>query len=324
MLSFRFGFLDRAARSHAIVGCFASILAVLAFAIPPTSSAATLSKVSCGNSTFNAAGTDACSVYLTAKAGAKYYVTLQSNNPAVVVPGGVTVKAGAMTTGFNAMVSAVTVSQVATITALSGGVSRTFSISLSPSNGSGTAALSVNATTIAFGSVALNTQVAQPVTLTSTGSAAVTVNSVQVSGSGFSVSGATLPVTLNPGQSLTLEVGFDPTVIASFTGQLTIGTSASTKTIALSGTGISATAAHQVQLSWLAPANSADPVAGYNVYRAANGSSTYALLNAAIECQLAFTDGNVVSGSTYTYMVKSVDAQGVESPASNATSVTIP
>ncbi len=87
-------------------------------------------------------------------------------------------------------------------------MAKTFALQL----GSGVPTLSVNATSIAFGDVNLNSPATQSVTLSSTGTAGLTVNSVTASGSGFTVSGATFPLTLTPNQTVTLSVQFDPTV----------------------------------------------------------------------------------------------------------------
>lgn len=277
-----------------------------------------LVKVSCGKNTFNGAGTDACSVYLNAYTTSKYYVTLKSNNPAVSVPSGVTVRAGAKSTGFRTTVNAVSTAETATITAAANGVQQIFNITLSPATG--TQALSVSATTISFGSVVVNSSAAQAVTLTSTGTEAVTVNSAAVSGTGFSVSGASVPATLSPGQSMTLQVQFDPGTVGTFSGDLTVGSTASNSTVPLSGTG----APHQVELSWIAPNSSSDPVVGYNVYRAPSGSTSYQQLNSAVDTATGYTDTAVQAGVTYDYVVKSVDASGVESAPSNMTSVVVP
>ena len=54
------------------------------------------------------------------------------------------------------------------------------------------------------------------------------------------MSGATFPVTLNPNQSVTLNVQFDPTAAGAATGQLTIQSNSSTNgtaVVSLSGTG---------------------------------------------------------------------------------------
>jgi len=189
----------------------------------------------------------------------------------------------------------------------------------------GTATLSINATSIAFGNVVVNTSATQSLTLTSTGSSAVTVNSATLKGSGFKMTGATFPVTLAPGQTATLNVQFAPTSVGAATGQLTIASNSSTNgtaQIALSGTGVATS--YAVNLGWDAPTSTADPVVGYNVYRATGSSTAYQLLNSPPETQTAYADSTVQSGQTYTYEVKSVDASGVESSPSNPFSVTIP
>jgi hypothetical protein len=185
--------------------------------------------------------------------------------------------------------------------------------------------LSVNATTIAFGNVDLNAPATQSITLTSTGTSPVTVNSATTSGTGFSASGLTFPLTLNPGQTATLSVAFNPTTAVLFTGALTISSNASsngTVTISLSGTGISVT--YDVDLSWSAPTDNTDPVSGYRIYRAPTGSSTYQVLNSSLNTPTTFTDANVVSGTTYQYYVTSVDAAGAESVPSNIATIAIP
>jgi fibronectin type 3 domain-containing protein len=128
---------------------------------------------------------------------------------------------------------------------------------------------------------------------------------------------------LNPGQKVSLNVEFNPTITGSASGQLTITSNSSsnpTVVVSLSGTGTS----HQVDLSWNPPSASPDPVAGYHVYRAPSGSTSYQLLNTSSDVQTTYADTTVQSGQAYDYVVKSVDASGVESAPSNTTSVTIP
>jgi Abnormal spindle-like microcephaly-assoc'd, ASPM-SPD-2-Hydin len=185
--------------------------------------------------------------------------------------------------------------------------------------------LSINASSISFGNVVLSTPATQSVTLSSTGGTALTLNSVTTSGLGFTVSGATFPLTLNPNQTVTLSVQFDPTATGSATGTLTIISNSSTGTstvVSLTGTGIAAI--YQVNLSWNAPSSSADPVAGYNVYRTPSGGTSYQQLNAAAVTQTAFVDASVQNGLTYDYIVESVDASGVTSTPSNMAVVVIP
>jgi fibronectin type 3 domain-containing protein len=151
----------------------------------------------------------------------------------------------------------------------------------------------------------------------------VTINSAALTGVGFAVSGATFPVTLNPGQAVTLIVQFDPAVTGMASGQLTISSTSSTNgtaVIPLSGTG----EPHEVDLSWDAPSSSPDPVAGYNVYRSSDGGSTYQLVNASVDTGTTYADTTVQAGQIYDYIVESVDPSGVESAPSNMISVTIP
>jgi hypothetical protein len=185
--------------------------------------------------------------------------------------------------------------------------------------------LSLNATSIPFGNVVVNTTSTQEVTLTSTGTGAVTVNAATVTGAGYTMSGVAFPVTLNPTQAVTLNVMFDPAVTGLASGQLTVTSNSSTNStavIALSGTGLAGT--YAVDLSWDAPSSSADPVAGYNIYRAPSGSSTYLLLNSMADTATTYVDSTVQDGLIYDYIVESVDASGVESIASNMMAVTIP
>ncbi len=99
--------------------------------------------------------------------------------------------------------------------------------------------LTTSAASLSFGSVSVNTATTQSLTLTSTGTSPVTVNSAAITGAGFTIVGGSLPVTLNPTESITLQVQFDPTTIGAATGQLTISSNSSngsTALVTLSGT----------------------------------------------------------------------------------------
>jgi hypothetical protein len=161
--------------------------------------------------------------------------------------------------------------------------------------------------------------------LTSTGTQAVTISAASVTGAGFSISGATFPLTLNPNQTATLYVAFDPTTAGSVTGQLSIASNSSagaTTVVSLTGTG--QTVAYQVSLSWDAPTGSTDPVTGYNIFRAPTGTSNYVQLNTSAVSVTDYVDGDVQNGTTYDYMVQSVDASGASSGPSNTYTAAIP
>jgi len=128
---------------------------------------------------------------------------------------------------------------------------------------------------------------------------------------------------LNSGQTLGLTLQFDPTATGAVTGQLTITSNSSanaTTVISLTGTGSS----HKVALSWNSPTSCADLIAGYYVYRAAGGTTSYQRLNSTLDQATTYTDGTVQSGKSYVYVVRTVDTSGAESTPSNGTTVTIP
>jgi hypothetical protein len=208
------------------------------------------------------------------------------------------------------------------LTASTGSSSKTFSVQLNAVSSS----LSLNSTSIAFGSVDLNTTVTQSLVITATGSSPVTISGVSITGAGFAQSGINAPLTLNPNQSATLNVTFDPTTAGSVTGQLTItsnATSGSTNTVSLSGVGQSV--AHSVGLTWGAPSDSSDPVVGYDIFRTTSGSSgTYQQINTAMVTDTTFQDNNVQSGQSFSYYVESVDAYGNQSVPSNTATVAVP
>jgi hypothetical protein len=294
--------------------------AVISLSGTGTTAPAALSALTCSSASMTGSGSDSCTVTLSAAAASGgLSVSLASSSAAVTVPATVTVPANATSAGFTASVSSVTSAQAVTLTASAGSVSKSFALQLNAA----VPTLNISAASLTFGNVEVNTASTQAVTLSSTGSTAVTVSSVTVTGTGFTVSGGTFPVTLNPGQTVTLNVQFDPTTTGVATGQLTIQSNSSTNgtaVISLSGTGTPP----EVDLSWDAPSGSTDPVAGYNIYRSPGGSSAYQLLNSSIDTQTTYVDSTVQSGLTYDYYVESVDSSGVESAPSNQVNVTIP
>src|SRR5580704_2414871 len=100
----------------------------------------------------------------------------------------------------------------------------------------------VDPTSLYLGSVTVGaTSTAQAVMVTnSSSSGSTTVSAITVSGP-FASNGVTLPVALNAGQGLTLNVTFTPTASGAATGTLTITSTAgnSPTTVALVGTGAS-------------------------------------------------------------------------------------
>jgi fibronectin type 3 domain-containing protein len=144
-----------------------------------------------------------------------------------------------------------------------------------------------------------------------------------VSGTGFAASGITSGETLTPNQSVTVTAQFVPTAAGSVSGSVSISSNAtnSPTAIALSGTGVEVTP-HSVALSWTA---STSPVSGYNVYRGTTSNGPYATkLNSSLVTTVDFTDTTVTDGTTYYYVVTSVNSSNVESVDSNQATAIIP
>ena len=293
-------------------------LGVNATTAPPSG---LLSGISCSSASLVGSGTDNCFVELNGQAGSGgVAVNLASTSAAVTVPASVTVPENATEIGFAATVAAVPAAQSATLSATVGGISESFALQLNAA----LRVLSANASQVSFGLVAVNSTATQSVMLTSSGTQAVTVESTSLTGSGFSIGGLAFPVTVNPGQSILLQLEFVPTIAGAVSGQITISSNATaggTMAIPVSGTG---GVPYAVNLTWAAPTSSADAVVGYKVYRSISGASSYQLLNSAVNTGTTFTDTTVANGQSYVYYVTSVDVAGGESVPSNTFDATIP
>src|SRR6201987_2606097 len=126
------------------------------------------------------------------------------------------------------------------------------SVAISGSGASATVALSgtgqaattlgANPASISFGSVQVGAHQPQTVTLNNGSGSAITITQALASGTGFSMSGLSLPATLNPGQSTSFTASFTPSAAGSTTGSITITSNASNPSfgIPLSGTGVTA------------------------------------------------------------------------------------
>ena len=73
-----------------------------------------------------------------------------------------------------------------------------------------------------FGNVQLGTNLIQPLVLTNTGRASVTIYRVTVSGTGFTFVGPTLPIVVNSQKSVTLSVSFLAQTAGSVTGSAAV------------------------------------------------------------------------------------------------------
>ena len=201
------------------------------------------------------------------------------------------------------------------------------SVSSHTESQSGPATISLSTASIQFGSVTVGASTSQPVILTNTGSANLTVNQINLTGQEFSLSNTALPMTIGAGASAQLTVGFAPTSTGKASGAISISSDSAvnpTSSVALSGTGSSGSSSTaSVTLNWSA-STSAD-VVGYNIYRGTEPGS-YAQLNGSLISATSYTDNTVQGGQnlTYYYAVTSVNSKGEQSAFSSPVSVLVP
>jgi hypothetical protein len=205
------------------------------------------------------------------------------------------------------------------------------SVSLSGSGAKAAPSLQTSTASVNFGSHALHTSTSQSVTLKNTGNVALSVSSVNLAGSQFSVSGLSSGVSLTPDQKLEFQVTYHPSSTGSSSGGLTINSSSLSVPVklALSGSGAtstpvsspSSTLAHSVTLDWNASSAS---VAGYHIYRGGSSGGPYSRINGTAVTSLDYLDASVSSGSRYFYVVTAVEPDGAESAYSNEATADIP
>ena len=102
------------------------------------------------------------------------------------------------------------------------GNSTTATNSDTTTSGSTSGTLSVSPAAVTFGNVAVGSTSNQSLSVTNSGSVAITISQVTVTGAGFAMGGASLPLTLSPGNSFTFTASFDPTTAGNASGSFSI------------------------------------------------------------------------------------------------------
>jgi hypothetical protein len=163
----------------------------------------------------------------------------------------------------------------------------------------------------------------QVLTLTNTGSAALSISSIAFTGANAAdfTQVNTCGASLAAGGSCTIAILFTPSAIGARVASLVItdNASGSPQSVSLSGTGV-----HDVVLTWTA--NETSGVTGYNVYRGTtSGGESSTALNSTPINGTTYPDTNVTAGASYYYVVKAVGSDGVtQSASSNEASATVP
>jgi hypothetical protein len=182
--------------------------------------------------------------------------------------------------------------------------------------------LNSSASSLTFGNVNVSSAATQNVTLTNSGNSTITVSGVTLAGAGFNASGVSTGLIMNPGQTATLAVTFDPSAAGSVTGNVTVASNASNSpdAITISGTGVAVTS-YSADLSWTA---STSTVTGYNTYSSTVSGGPYNKLTSSPIPGTSYKDTTVQTGKTYYYVVTSINSAGEESNYSAQVTATIP
>jgi len=100
--------------------------------------------------------------------------------------------------------------------------------------------LTATPSSLSFGSVTVGNSSSLSSTITNTGGTNAVISQIAVTGSGFSVSGITTPLTLAPSQNATFTVTFAPHYGGAITGRVSITSNASNQSLGLplSGTAV--------------------------------------------------------------------------------------
>jgi Abnormal spindle-like microcephaly-assoc'd, ASPM-SPD-2-Hydin/Fibronectin type III domain len=134
-------------------------------------------------------------------------------------------------------------SDTGSVSVVSNATNSPLTVSLSGTAVAQTLTLSANPTSLAFGNVNVGQTGTLPFVVTNTGNASVIISSVSASGTGFSESGITAPLTLAANQSATVSVVFTPLAAGSDTGSVSVVSNATNSplTVSLSGTAVGQT-----------------------------------------------------------------------------------
>lgn len=193
-----------------------------------------------------------------------------------------------------------------------------------PANSPTTAQISLSPSQLSFGTVAVNTIATQNLQITNTGTTPLTVSQLNFTGgTAFNVSGAIFPLSIAAGNSVNVQIAFEPVSSGSFTGSISASSSAgnSPSAVALAGSASTSSSDHSVALNWNASGSS---VMGYFVYRGTASGGPYTKLITAPDPATTYTDSGVQSGVTYYYVVTAVNGNGVESAFSNQATAPVP
>ena len=211
----------------------------------------------------------------------------------------------------------------ATATIFSNASNSALAISLSGTGIAANSLLAASPTSLSFGNVSVGASSTLDLTLTNSGNLSITIYKVNVPSPAFTTSGVPAGLILAPSQAVTMVVTYAPSSVATASGDISVSNSASTTSlkIAVSGSGVQPSP-ESVSLGWQASVSPG--VIGYYVYRGSISGGPYTALNSSPDSSTQYTDATVLSGSTYYYVVTSVDSSNMQSSFSAQVMAVIP
>jgi hypothetical protein len=119
------------------------------------------------------------------------------------------------------------------------GTSASAATNTTTTNSAPSAALSASPAAVSFGNVPMGSTSNQSLTITNSGTSAVTISQVAASGAGFALAGVALPVNLDPGNGATFTASFAPSTTGNASGAASFSSSqlSSPLIVQMSGTG---------------------------------------------------------------------------------------
>jgi hypothetical protein len=104
--------------------------------------------------------------------------------------------------------------------------------------------IEVTPTSVDFGNVTVGTRNTQTMRVTNSGNTELTISKISASGSGFSQSGLSIPLDLQPGQDTTFTASFKPAAAGHHSGSISLTSNASDSPLAiqLAGSGVTTNA----------------------------------------------------------------------------------
>ena len=182
----------------------------------------------------------------------------------------------------------------------------------------------LSSTNLSFGNQPIAvSSTAQTITLTNSAGAALSIAGLTIGGADagdFAEIANSCGTSVAAGGTCTIGVSFTPSHSGQRAATLSIADNAgnSPQTASLTGTGCP-----DVTLSWAASLTPG--VVGYDIYRGtASGGESGTPINLVPVNTTDYVDTNVKAGTTYYYVLRSVAANGVQSPASNETKANVP